>query len=313
MSLRSALNLVLEEYPAQSQYSITGNELASFIRSDIPELIGQVVDGDERYYIRGSAGQGNWARCPWIAVFDRLLTTTAQEGYYVVYLVREDFEGVYLSLNQGVTDVRERYGGDAKRALAVRSADYLARLGRTANGLLTGPIDLATAYSSGLGAFYEVGNIAAKYYEFGSLPTDEVLAEDLQRFLDLYSSLVDKEVTIQNDQTSEDDESDLVEDLRALRLHKRVERNRKLAKLAKQVHGYKCQVCSFDFERHYGPIGRAYIEAHHLVPLAELRGQRFALDPKEDFAVLCANCHRMIHRSEYVSDVERFKDVYFCP
>lgn len=62
MSLRSALNLVLEEYPTQSQFSITGNELASFIRSDIPELIDQVVGGDERYYVRGSAGQGNWAR-----------------------------------------------------------------------------------------------------------------------------------------------------------------------------------------------------------------------------------------------------------
>lgn len=239
------------------------------------------------------------------------MTTTAQEGYYLVYLVREDVEGVYLSLNQGVTDVRKRYGWDAKRALTVRSADYLAQLGGTADDLMTGPINLATAYSSGLGAFYEVGNIAARYYEFGSLPTDDVLAEDLRLFLDLYSALVDKEVTIQNEQTSEDDEADLVEDLRALRLHKRVERNRKLAKLAKQTHGYECQVCSFDFERHYGPIGREYIEAHHLVPLAELRGQRFALDPKEDFAVLCANCHRMVHRSEFVSDIGAFKDVCY--
>lgn len=49
MSLRSALNLVLEEYSSQSQYSITGNELASFIRSDIPKLIAQIVGGDERY------------------------------------------------------------------------------------------------------------------------------------------------------------------------------------------------------------------------------------------------------------------------
>lgn len=308
MSLRSALNLVLEEYPAQSQSAFTGNELASFIRNEIPGLIRAVVD-DERYYVRGSAGQGNWARCPWIAVFDRLVTDTAQEGYYIVYLVREDFAGIYLSLNQGVTDVREKYGSDAREALSIRSADYAAQLGDLTRGTTTGPIDLAAA-SSGLGAYYEVGNIAALYYESGSLPQDQELASDLERFIELYSTLVDKEVTIQNDQTVEDDEEDLVEDLSSLRLHKRVERNRKLSRLAKEAHGFSCQACHFDFERHYGVLGIGFIEAHHLTPLADLRGQRIALDPKKDFAVLCANCHRMIHRSKQIGDVRAFSKVH---
>lgn len=311
MSLRSALNLVLEEYPAQRGYSFTGNDLASFIRGELPALVAEVVGDDERYYVRGSAGQSKWARCPWVAVFDRLVTSTAQEGYYVVYLVREDFAGVYLSLNQGVTDLREKYGANAKQALNVRAADYVAQLSGATGDLHTGPIDLAAAHLSGLGAHYEVGNIAARYYEFGILPSDEQLEADLRRFIDLYSTLVDKEVTIQNEQTVEDDETDLVEDLRSLRLHKRVERNRKLAKLAKDAHGYKCQVCSFDFELHYGTLGREYIEAHHLVPLADLRGQRFSLDPKRDFAVLCSNCHRMIHRSDHVSDIQAFREICY--
>ncbi len=65
------------------------------------------------------------------------------------------------------------------------------------------------------------------------------------------------------------------------------------------VFAYVCQSCGFDFETVYGPAGREYIEAHHLTPLAELpEDTPVPLDPKEDFAVLCANCHRMMHRKD---------------
>jgi hypothetical protein len=42
-----------------------------------------------------------------VAVFDRLITKTARQGFYIVYLFRGDLNGVYLSLNQGVTSIRE--------------------------------------------------------------------------------------------------------------------------------------------------------------------------------------------------------------
>jgi 5-methylcytosine-specific restriction enzyme A len=40
---------------------------------------------------------------------------------------------------------------------------------------------------------------------------------------------------------------------------------------------------------------------------SQLKGKRLALNPEHDFAVLCSNCHRMIHRSGYVSDVTAFR------
>jgi 5-methylcytosine-specific restriction enzyme A len=46
----------------------------------------------------------------------------------------------------------------------------------------------------------------------------------------------------------------------------------------------------------YGEIGAGYIEAHHLTPFSELKGRPTQLDPKTDFAVLCPNCHRMLHK-----------------
>jgi hypothetical protein len=57
-----------------------------------------------------------------------------------------------------------------------------------------------------------------------------------------------------------------------------------------------CEVpgCGFDFEAVYGGLGRRYAQVHHLLPLSsadELRETRL-----EDLAIVCANCHVMIHR-----------------
>ncbi|MFD7789740.1 HNH endonuclease [Streptomyces sp. NPDC059759] len=56
----------------------------------------------------------------------------------------------------------------------------------------------------------------------------------------------------------------------------------------------QCEVCDFDFARVYGRLGVDYIEVHHVTPLhvAGTRETRLS-----DLACLCANCHRMCHRS----------------
>lgn len=311
MSLHIALSLFLDEYPVASRGEFAGNAVAELIRKDVPEAIRTILGSNERYLIHGSAGQGVWARVPWAAVFDRFITESAQDGYYLVYLVREDFSGVYLSLNQGVTSIREQYGFDAKRALLVRANDFLARLGKLADGLLQGPIDLGVAGSSSLGAYYEHGAICSVFYPKADLPSDQQLSADLLRFADLYFNLVSRETRLYEQADAEDDEEGLgVEDLKNLREHKRVERNKKLAARAKRIHGYKCKACGFDFELKYGALGRGFIEAHHLTPLAELKGQKVTLDPRNDFTVLCANCHRMIHKTEFVNRVEEFRAKY---
>src|SRR5690606_19764194 len=54
-----------------------------------------------------------------------------------------------------------------------------------------------------------------------------------------------------------------------------------------------CEACGFDFEKVYGDRGSGYIECHHVVPLHEAGEGRTKLS---DLALICANCHRMIHR-----------------
>lgn len=61
-------------------------------------------------------------------------------------------------------------------------------------------------------------------------------------------------------------------------------------------YGCKCQCCGFDFERAYGALGVGFIEVHHLTPLSEISAE-YKVDPIKDLVPLCANCHRILHRS----------------
>jgi 5-methylcytosine-specific restriction protein A len=70
------------------------------------------------------------------------------------------------------------------------------------------------------------------------------------------------------------------------------------------------QIKPFSFAKRYGSIGKGFIEAHHLKPISKLEeGVAVTYDVAEDFAVLCANCHRMIHKSDDPSDLNKFRAI----
>jgi 5-methylcytosine-specific restriction protein A len=54
-------------------------------------------------------------------------------------------------------------------------------------------------------------------------------------------------------------------------------------------------VCGFSFEESYGELGKGYIEVHHLNPLSDRDTERTTT--VEEVAVVCANCHRVLHRN----------------
>jgi len=114
------------------------------------------------------------------------------------------------------------------------------------------------------------------------------------------------------DQDEEEDFAEAEEGRILTRLHRSRERSHELVARKKastlKVHGrLQCEACSFDFETQYGLRGSGFIEAHHTKPLHALSpGDKTRL---EDLALLCSNCHRMIHARRPWLTVEDLKQI----
>ncbi|WP_432730564.1 HNH endonuclease [Klebsiella oxytoca] len=116
--------------------------------------------------------------------------------------------------------------------------------------------------------------------------------------------------------SGEDDDEDTVigsEGRPILRLHLSRERAPALVKKKKQsvldkTGKLECEICSVDFREIYGELGRGFAECHHKNPLS-LRedNQETKL---EDLAIVCANCHRMLHRRRPWLTVDVLKNIY---
>ncbi|MEK4245294.1 HNH endonuclease [Psychrobacillus sp. FSL K6-2684] len=103
----------------------------------------------------------------------------------------------------------------------------------------------------------------------------------------------------ENNVSLTEDDLSFVEGKRKLRTHIVRERNPKIIKLAKERFKVQygrlfCEVCDFDFFEKYGELGEDFIEGHHIIPVSELKeGQSTRV---EDIALVCSNCHKMLHR-----------------
>ena len=93
------------------------------------------------------------------------------------------------------------------------------------------------------------------------------------------------------------------------------ERSRTARKKCIEYYGAICSICGFDFGKVYGPLGKDYMEVHHLKPLSEIN-ETYQVDPVNDLRPVCPNCHAMIHRKDPPLSIEQVKDSlarYGCP
>jgi predicted HNH restriction endonuclease len=96
---------------------------------------------------------------------------------------------------------------------------------------------------------------------------------------------------------------------RSLIAHRRIERDRRLIErkrraVQRMTGALLCEVCEFDFGV-YENLGEGFCEVHHLRPLSEATS--VARTRLKDLAVVCANCHRMIHRDGQVRPLYRVR------
>lgn len=316
MPLQETLRTIITDYPGAKSEPLAGHPLGAFIRNDaadaVQDALGETGAG---LLVEGSAGAGNWAAVPWISIFDPAITTSATHGYYVVYLFHVNLPVVHLSLNQGTTAVREEFSARAREIMRDRADLMRKRVPEFAKTLPTDEIDLGS--DARLPGDYAAAHALGVTYNTNTLPEETQLRADLQNIIRAYRALtyrggIDGDVVSQSEVAEEfgiPGGASVIE-IRKYAYHRKIERNRTAARQAKKLHGTRCQACALDFVERYGVLGKGFIEAHHLRPIATLEeGVPVKYDVASDFAVLCSNCHRMIHRTSDPSDLVTFQKI----
>lgn len=183
---------VLDTYLGSPKKVDSRSDIYRTLVRDLPEQIERsllVFDDHKDLIVKGSMGNGNKTDWPWIAVMNRNITSTTQEGLYICYLFRKDMSGFYLTLTQGITHFQKAYSGTAMKA-AERVAQYFQD--EIKSGVFDKtPISLSPGSKShsGRGYGYEKATIIGKGYRSHGF-TDSELIDDLSEAHDIYEDLL---------------------------------------------------------------------------------------------------------------------------
>lgn len=337
--LRETLKLAATKYPLteDERKNFAGSEVGKIITKKLPLVIEQTANINLRNYsINGSIGKGQFAEIPWVSIFRKSITETATQGIYIVYLFTADMKGIYLSLNQGFTYFKERYGTKKGREEIRKVARYLQRNCKTIpDDLSLKTIDLKAEKPLGKG--YMPGHIAGKYYKIDQMPSSDELADDLRNLMSVYEEIiglinhrniedfynyifaVEDNLLLDDESYNEEIENylsnlDNIKPTYKAIPQKKADffinysknevypRDKAVAANALILANYECEVDKSHPSFVRRKTNTNYTEAHHLVPLENHADFNYSLDVEENIVSLCSTCHNCIH---YGIDEER--------
>ena len=193
--MKQIVEKILNEYTDAKKAPFTGHPMGSFFRNDIPSFIYKtgIVDS-KTHLITGSIGKGNWAMVPWICIFDRQITTSATKGVYIVYLLSKDGNTLYLTFNQGCTDIRNTHSkAETIKIMRQKAAEIVSQI--DGRGFASDEnINLGSGLTE-LGELYQRGTIFYKAYRKGNVPSSEELLDDLNKMMAIYKEYAAENVT----------------------------------------------------------------------------------------------------------------------
>ena len=336
IGIREALKYILENYNKARSTSFKNNEMGNHVRNVVKNMIAEGADLDEkRYFIVGSVGQGQWAEIPWVSLFIRDITTTATKGYYIVYLFKADMSGVYISLNQGWTYFKNKYGTKLGRE-KIKSTANIIRQKINAKPINMTATDISLGGRGVLAQGYETGHIYGRLYDVNNLPSSKELISDLKELLTSYKEIEymmgERSIDQFNDfvllsddgnylEEDRDQEEDFQENVQSsLEINNLLEdeetankpmpkpepvfdkvgrerwpRDAQVAAKALRLSGYKCAYDETHTSFTSKITGKRYLEIHHLVPMKFQGSFNVSLDRTAQLLALCPTCHRQIH------------------
>lgn len=309
MGFREKLSEIARDYEQARFEDIKNHKIAQAIRSlpyDISPLLGGEFDWLE---MRASAGMGRWAWVPWCAFLNPLITTSVQEGYFVVYLIDSKKRKIYLSLNQGTQSVQREFRDSYQEVLRQRAEEFRNKL----EGF-SFPIRAMDDFKGKVAEGYASGHIYGYEYDALNLPNETVMIENLKYTLHAYQELFspgavkkDKKsekfaeaensiVVFPTKDSTEAEKATIIEEFKRYIDGQTIERNSDVSKKVKRIHGTACECCGVDYVN-VDDINVDISEVHHIIPISSLEYEKHKIyDIKKDFAVLCPNCHRLLHK-----------------
>jgi len=189
VDLQSLFNHVMNNYVSAKSQPFADNPMATLIRNNFREELHKTgFITPNKFVVTGSPGQGNWASVPWIGIFNKSITTSATKGVYIVYLFSSDCESVYLTLNQGCTELKNTLGKNKAIEIMKKVTEQIITT-IDSHGFSTGDhIDLKDTRD--LPYLYERGTIFYKEYKKGKIPSNDVLISDLKNMVDIYDEYI---------------------------------------------------------------------------------------------------------------------------
>ena len=151
-------------------------------------------------------------------------------------------------------------------------------------------------------------------YQADALPSDEELIGDFKAILHAHITIAANggptslESMVEAAKADGLGKADLSY-VKRYNLHRVAERNAAHAKAVKAHYPDICMGCFTDMTAVYGETGAEMLDAHHLTAIGHLAENEMARFTVEDFAVLCPNCHRIIHRLVDSSDLEKLQAI----
>ena len=218
-----------------------------------------------------------------------------------------------LSLGQGYKDIKTKYKKEADNILISRGIILKNKAGDFKKyGFKNVHGTKITIKSDKEREVWVKSCAFGKIYDVKNMPSNNDLINDVKNILNIYENIIQNGGTSELIENIDPEEIEMIKDLsgsekKALKKHREHEKyyiktDPKLIKNLKKKFDYTCQACNLKFEKIYGNYNDKldYVEAHHIVPKAEILkkidlNEELGRD-ENDFAILCANCHRMIHK-----------------
>lgn len=198
-TLNEEVRYALTHYEEAKSESNWDHPVVPLINSELPEKFRSQLDHDntdsygiqpEHLNIQGSTGKGRMANIPWIGAFDTRIANNPQDGLYVVYLFDTVEDRLFLTLNQGMTELKDNYGlGPTKEILSKRAEILRTKIDLERFEMES--IDLPSRLLTGRNKYYGDSTICYRSYDASQFPSENDLIGDLSKLVAAYQDIVD--------------------------------------------------------------------------------------------------------------------------